>query len=179
MKNQKRPPHGKPHSIIRVAGGIMGEKSFAYPVPLSRGLFRVEMVYEFAVIVAVASFLQENTEKYIKTTQNGGNTHQFLHYYKKRAKTQKSATILQDLTKSHNEIRHFMQKSCVLLVKSEKMTENVGKYLQIYIYIYRIQCMKVGLSPQPSYIFLFYGGITNACYSGYRQENHYPALELP
>ena len=63
MKNQKRPPHGKPWSIIRVAGGIMGEKSFAYPIPLSRGLFRIEMVCEFVVIVAVASFFAGKQSK--------------------------------------------------------------------------------------------------------------------
>ena len=135
MKNQKRPPHGKPHSIIRVAGGIMGEKSFAYPVPLSCGLFSVEMVCEFAVIVAVASFLHENRVKRAKTMQNDRNTHQFLHNYKIRKKISKSGTILQDLTKSHNEISHSMQKSRVLLVKSEKLEENVRNILQIYIYI--------------------------------------------
>lgn len=70
IKNQKRPPHGKPHSIIRVAGGIMGEKSFAPPIPFLRGLFRVEMVCEFAVIVAVASFLHENRAKCVETMQN-------------------------------------------------------------------------------------------------------------
>ena len=39
-----------------MAGSIMGEKSFAYPFLLSCGLFRVEMVCEFVVIVAVAEF---------------------------------------------------------------------------------------------------------------------------
>ena len=52
MKNQKRPPRGKPCSIIRVAGGIMGEKSFASPIPFLRGLFRHEMMRKFSVIVA-------------------------------------------------------------------------------------------------------------------------------
>ena len=64
-------------------GHISGEKSFAYPVSLLRGLFHVEMVCEFVVIVAVASYLQENRVKSGETMQNGGNTHQFLHYHRK------------------------------------------------------------------------------------------------
>ena len=55
----------------------MGEKSFAYPIPFSRGLFRVEMVCEFVVIVAVASFLQENRVKCSETMQNDRNIRVF------------------------------------------------------------------------------------------------------
>ena len=52
MKNQSNPLHGKPYCIIRVAGYITGEKSFAYPIPFVRGLFRHEIMRKFAVIVA-------------------------------------------------------------------------------------------------------------------------------
>ena len=66
MKNQNMTATRQALEHNRVAGGITGEKSFAYPILLSRGLFRVEMVCEFAVIVAAASFLQENRAERVK-----------------------------------------------------------------------------------------------------------------
>ena len=48
-------------------GGVYyGKKSFAYPIPFLRGLFRVEMVYQFAVIVAAQADFRKYRMKRIK-----------------------------------------------------------------------------------------------------------------
>lgn len=136
MKNQKRPPHGKPHSIIRVAGGIMGEKSFAYPVPLSRGLFRVEMVCEFAVIVAVASFLQENRVKYEKTMQIDRNTRVISEIFVKMNDIYEIRRVFGAFCEIPPHIPSYSAKIALSFGEIRENRKNCWKILaNIYIYI--------------------------------------------
>ena len=125
MKNQKRPPHGKPWSIIRVAGGIMGEKSFAYPFLLSCGLFRVEMVCEFVVIVAVASFLQENRVKCSETMQNDRNIRVFSEIHAKMNDIYEIRRVSDAFCEIPLQILSYSAKNSLSF---GEIRENKGKY---------------------------------------------------
>ena len=83
MKNQNMTATRQALKHNRVAGGITGENSFAYLILLLRGLFRVEMFCEFVVIVAAASFLQENRAKHDETMQNDGKMRVLIEIHAK------------------------------------------------------------------------------------------------
>jgi len=62
MKNQKRPPHGKPHSNIRVAG-IFREKKVLHPLfRLCVGIILSKSCLVFIVSVPMNAFLLINVE---------------------------------------------------------------------------------------------------------------------
>ena len=52
LKNQSKPPYGKPQSISGWRGCITGSGLFYTPIQFVRALFRHEIMCKFAVIVA-------------------------------------------------------------------------------------------------------------------------------
>lgn len=103
----------------------MGEKSFAYPIPLSRGLFRVEMVCEFAVIVAVASFLQENRAKCGKTMQDDRNICVFSEIREKMNDIYEIRRVFDAFCEILLQILSYSAKNNLSF---GKIRENKGKY---------------------------------------------------
>ena len=66
MKNQSNPPHGKPHSIIRVAG-IFREKTVLHPLfRLCVGIILSKSHLDFIVSVPVDVFLLKYRAKRVK-----------------------------------------------------------------------------------------------------------------
>ena len=52
LKDQSKPPYGKPQIISGWRGCITGSGLFYTPIQFVRGLFRHEIIYKFPVIVA-------------------------------------------------------------------------------------------------------------------------------
>jgi hypothetical protein len=66
LKNQSNPPHGKPHSIIRVAG-IFREKKVLHPLFCFRvGIILSKSHLDFIVSVPVNVFLLKYRAKRVK-----------------------------------------------------------------------------------------------------------------
>ena len=76
MKNQSNPPHGKPHSIIRVAG-IFREKKVLHPLfCFCVGIILSKSHLDFVVSVPVNVFLLKYRAKCCETIHLYANTNE-------------------------------------------------------------------------------------------------------
>lgn len=122
MKNQKRPPHGKPHSIIRMAG-IFREKKVLHPLfCFCVGIILSKSHLDFVVSVPVSAFLLKYTAKRGETMRFCENTKGNGAFRKRNTKKRtiftKSAVYSMHFAEIHNGIHYFLSFNPFLLVKS-------------------------------------------------------------
>ena len=114
----------------------MGEKSFAPPTFFLCGLLRVEMVCEFAVIVAVASFLRENRAKCDEMMQNNRKMRVFSKFRAKTNEIYEIRRVFDVFYVIPPQIPSFPARNVLAFGEIGENTRNCWKILaNIYIYI--------------------------------------------
>ena len=112
MKNQNRPPRGKPCSIIRVAGGISGEKVLHPLFRFRVGIILSKSALNFVVSVPVNVILLKYKVKRGETMRFYANTNKsgafLLRNARKRMRFTKSAAYSMRFAEIHNETHHFL-----------------------------------------------------------------------
>lgn len=122
MKNQSNPPHGKPRSIIRVAG-IFREKKVLHPLfRLCVDIILSKSLLDFIVSVPVNVFLRKYRAKRGKTMRFYRNTDENSAFCNRNTRKHlifpKSAAYSMRFAKFHNEIHYFLGNRALFLLKS-------------------------------------------------------------